>query len=138
MTTSVIQKKSMAEDDLTWQFDNEFVLLYIPPNVKYLERDELETWYRQNKCQEFLENTEKYFAQRKIMNFHMINEKLDKKTIQHYQTVDNKKIERFLIDYHNQIRSSIFRNIQRDGLHVKMSTVKITFYDRQAKGYWKR
>ena len=71
----------MAEDDLTWQFDNEFVPLYIPPNVKYFEHDELETWYRQNKCQEILENTEKHFAQRKIMNFHMINKKLNKKTI---------------------------------------------------------
>ena len=138
MTTSFIQKKSMAEDVLTWQFDNEFVLLYIPPNVKYLERDELETWYRQNKCQEFLENTEKYFAQRKIMNFHMINKKLDKKTIQQYQTVNSKKIKRYPIGYHDQIRSSIFCNIQRDDLHVEMSTVKKTFYSRQAKGYRKR
>ena len=31
----------MAEDDLTWQFDIEFVPLYIPPNVKYFERDGL-------------------------------------------------------------------------------------------------
>ena len=138
MTTSFIQKKSMAEDDLTWQFDNEFVPLYVPPNVKYFERDGLETWYRQNKCQDFLENTEKYFAQRKIMNFHMINEKLDKKTIQQYQIVNNKKIERDPIEYHEQIRSSIFCNIQRDELHVEMSTVKNKFYDRQAKGYWKR
>ena len=112
--------------------------MYIPPNVKYFERDGLETWYRQSKCQEFLEDTEKYFAQRKIMNFHMINKKLDKKIIQQYQTVNNKKIEPYLVEYHDQIRSSIFRNIQRDDLHVEMSTVKKSFYDRQAKGYWKR
>ena len=72
------------------------------------------------------------------MNFHMINKKLDKKTIQQYQTVNNKKIEQHPIEYHDQIRSSIFPNIQRDDLHVEMSTVKKAFYDRQAKGYWKR
>ena len=68
----------------------------------------------------------------------MINKKLDKKIIQQYQTVNNKKIEPYLVEYHDQIRSSIFRNIQRDDLHVEMSTVKKSFYDRQAKGYWKR
>ena len=62
MTTSFIKKKSMAEDNLTWIFDNEFVPLYIPPNVKYFESDGLETWYRQNKCKDFLENTEETFC----------------------------------------------------------------------------
>ena len=51
------KKKSMAEDNLTWQFDNEFAPLYFPPNVKYFERDGVEAWYRQNKCQEFLVKT---------------------------------------------------------------------------------
>ena len=46
-------------------------------NLNSSERDGLETWYRQNKCQEFLENTNKHFKQRKIVNFQMINEKLD-------------------------------------------------------------
>ena len=39
-----------------------------------------------------LENTNKHFEQRKIVNFHMINKELDKKIIQQYQTVDNKKV----------------------------------------------
>ena len=53
----------------------------------------------------------------------MIKEKLDKKVIQQYQTVDNNKIEQYPIEYRNQIRSSIFCNIHRNNLHVKMSTV---------------
>ena len=120
MTTSFTQKKLMAEDNLTWQFDNEFISSYVLPNVKYFETDGLETWYGQNKCQEFLQNTNKHFKQRKIVNFHMIKEKLDKKTIQQYQTVDNNKIEQYPIEYRDQIRSSIFRNIHRNDLHVEM------------------
>ena len=79
MTTLFIQKKSLAEDKLTWEFDNEFIPSYISMNLNISERDGFETWYRQNKCQEFLENTNKHFEQRKIANFHMINKKLDKK-----------------------------------------------------------
>ena len=82
MTTSFIQKKLMAEYNLTWQFDNEFIPSYVSPNIKYFERDGLETWCRQNKCWEFLQNTNKHFEQRKIVNFQMIKEKLDKKIIQ--------------------------------------------------------
>ena len=123
----ICSKKSLTEDKLTWDFDNEFILSYIPMNLNISERDGLETWYRQNKCQKFLENTNKHFEQRKIVNFHMINEKLDKKIIQQYQTVDNKKIEQCPIKYRDQIRSTIFRNIQRNDLHINMSTVRKHF-----------
>ena len=133
MTTSFIQKKLMAEDNLTQQFDNEFIPFYVPPNVKYFERDGSEIWHRQNKCQEFLQNTNKHFEQRKIVNFDMIKEKLDKKIIQQYQTVDNNKIEQYPIEYRDQIRSSIFRNIHRNDLHVEMSTVKNHFMTNKQK-----
>ena len=80
----------MAQDKkLTWQFDNEFIPTYIPP---YAKRDGLETWYRQNKCQEFLENTNEHFKQRKLVNFHMINEKLDEKTISNIKQSTIKKL----------------------------------------------
>ena len=102
-------------------------------NLNSFERDGLETWYRQNKCQELLENTNKHFEQRKIVNFHMINEKLDKEIIQQYQTVDNKKIEQYPIEYRDQIRSSIFRNIQRNDLYANMSTVRKHFMTDKQK-----
>ena len=63
----------------------------------------------------------------------MINQKLDEKTIQQYQTVNNKKIEQYPIEYRDQIRSSIFCNIQRDDLHVEMSTVKKHFMTDKQK-----
>ena len=79
MTTLFIQKKSLTEDKLTWELDNEFISSYIPMNLNSSDCDGLEMWYRQSKCQGFLENTNKHFKQRKIVNFYMINEKLDKK-----------------------------------------------------------
>ena len=63
----------------------------------------------------------------------MIKEKLDKKVIQQYQTVDNNKIEQYPIEYRDQIRSSIFRNIHRNDLHVEMSTVKKHFMTDKQK-----
>ena len=63
----------------------------------------------------------------------MIKEKLDKKVIQQYQTVDNNKIEQYPIEYRDQIRSSIFGNIQRSDLHVEMSTVKRNFMTNKQK-----
>ena len=68
-------------------------------NLNSSERDGLETWYRQNKCQEFLENTNKHFKQRKIVNFHMINKKLDKKTFSN--------IKQLIIRKLNSIQSNI-------------------------------
>ena len=129
----IYSKKSLTEDKLTWEFDNEFITSYIPMNLNSSEHDGLKTWYRQNKCQEFLENTNKHFEQRKIVNFRMINEKLDKKIVQQYQTVNNKKIEQHAIEYRDQIRSSIFCNIQRNDLHVNMSTVRKHFMTDKQK-----
>ena len=77
----------MAEvSKMTWQVDNTFVLPYVPENLKWFEGDGLETWYRQNKCREFLEDTDSHFQQRQIINFDMIRnvEKLDKKLIKQY------------------------------------------------------
>ena len=63
----------------------------------------------------------------------MISKKLDKKIIQQYQTVNSTKIEQYPIEYRDQIRSSIFRNIQRNDLHVNMSTVRKHFMTDKRK-----
>ena len=41
----------MAKLNLTGKFDNTFVPSYVSPNLKWYERDGLNTWYKQNKCQ---------------------------------------------------------------------------------------
>ena len=49
----------MAESsDMTWKFHNEFIPPFVSKDLKWFERDGLEIWYRSNKCEEFLENTD--------------------------------------------------------------------------------
>ena len=80
----------------TWQYDNTFILTYIPDNLKWFECDGLETWYRKNNCNEFLEDTDSHFRSRLIVNFDMItnDEKLDPETIKQYRTVDHEEIKK--------------------------------------------
>ena len=80
----------MAESKLVFEFDNVFVPPFVSNERKWYERDGLDTWCKQNKCQEFLQNTTKHLEQRKIVNFDMIKdgEQLNKKIIRQYQTVD--------------------------------------------------
>ena len=77
----------MAEsnNELTWESDNVFVPKYVPKNLKWFERDRLETWYRQNKCEEFLNNTDIHFAKRKIVNSDIIKNKVDGSKLKQYQ-----------------------------------------------------
>ena len=60
------------QDKLTWEYENCFIPKYVPQNLKWFEREGLEAWYRQNKCQEFLNNTDLHFAKRKVINFDII------------------------------------------------------------------
>ena len=116
----------MAELKLVFKFDNVFVPPFVSNELKWYERDGLDTWYKQNKCQEFLQNTNKHFEQRKIVNFNMTEngEQLDKKIIRQYQTVDYNTIKTYTSEYQQQITSSIFRNINRNDLNVNNRTIK--------------
>ena len=49
----------------TWKVDNTFAPKFIPDNLKWYERDGLETWYQRNKCSEFLEDTDSHFKNMK-------------------------------------------------------------------------
>ena len=52
----------MAEStELTWEHDV-FIPKYVPQNLKWNEKDGLETWYRQIKREESLNNTNLHFA----------------------------------------------------------------------------
>ena len=68
-----------SNNEMTWESDNAFVPKYVPQNLKWFEKDGLETWYRQNKCKEFLANTDLHFAKKKIVNFDIIKNNVDEK-----------------------------------------------------------
>ena len=52
----------MAESNyLTWEADNNFIPQYVPGNLKWYEKDGSDTWYLQNKCEEFLNDADDHF-----------------------------------------------------------------------------
>ena len=107
----------MAEGK-TWEVDNTFILQYVPNDLKWFERDGLETWYRKNKCDKFLNNTVTYFQKLKTVNFDMINHDLSKNKIQQYQTIDHDVLKQYLPNHQETIRSSIFRNAKHEDMSM--------------------
>ena len=106
---------------------------YVPDNLKWFERDGLETWYRKNKCDNFLEDTDSHFKSTRIVNFDMIRNgtKLDLEKIKQYQTIDHDEMKKFPEKYHQQIYSSIFRNVERKDLHVNGQLIKEHFTNKK-------
>ena len=98
---------------MTWESENCFIPKYIPGDLKWYERNGLDTWYLKKKCDEFLENTDLHFAKRKIVNFYMVKNEVPKNIQKQYQTVDHEEIKQFPLKYQEQICSSIFRNVTR-------------------------
>ena len=122
----------MAESsDMTWKFDNEFIPPFVSKDLKWFERDRLETWYTSNKCEEFLENTDLHFKNRKIINFDMIkNDISDNKTKPHQQ-IDHDEIKKYPKHYQEQILSSIFRNANRKDMNIQKRTVNEHFKNKK-------
>ena len=101
----------MAESNqLLWEVDNTFIPKYTPNNLKWYEKDGLETWFRQNKCNEILNNTDKYFKKMRITNFDIIKNEATEDKMKQYQTIDHEEIKQYPSHLQEQICSSIFRN----------------------------
>ena len=84
----------MAESNqLTAEVDNTFIPKETPSDLKWCKKDGLETWYRQNKCNEFLNNTDEYFKKMKITNFGLIKIEATEDKIKQYQTIDHEEIK---------------------------------------------
>ena len=54
------------------KFDNRFIPKYIPNDLPWYERDGLDTWYQQNKCNDFLRDMDENFKEMKTANFDII------------------------------------------------------------------
>ena len=48
----------MQKKIMTGKLDNEFIPKYISSDLKWYERDGLDTWYLEEKCKGFLEDTD--------------------------------------------------------------------------------
>ena len=65
--------------------DNKFIPKYVPNNLKWYERDDLDTWYLQNKCNDVLMDTGEHFKETNIVNFDIIrNKKLEEEKLKQY------------------------------------------------------
>ena len=91
----------------------------IPNNLKWYERDGLNTWYLQNKLNEFLEDTDSHFKQTKIVNFDIIENGIDESKLKQYNQIDHVEIKKYPIENQKQIMTSIFCNMNRKGLFVQ-------------------
>lgn len=58
-------------------YTNKIIPNYIPANLKWYEREGLDTWYLQGKCEDFLRDTDTYFKNVNVVNFDIINNKLN-------------------------------------------------------------
>ena len=126
----------MAEStDLTWKVDNTFVPPFVSNDLKWFERDGLETWYRRNKCEEFLQDTDSHFKNRKIVNFDMIKNEASDTKIKQYQQIDHDEIKKYPIEYQQQITSSIFRNANRKDMYIEKRTINEHFNNKKISGY---
>ena len=110
-------------------YTNTYIPQYVPDNLKWYERDGLDTWYQKDKCDEFLEDTDRYFHTAQIINFDSIrNQKqLPKNKLKQYQTVNYDTIKKYPLSEQARITSSIFRSIDRSDLHVMPTVVKNHF-----------
>ena len=116
---------------MTWKSDNCFIPKYIRGDLKWYERDGLDTWYLKNKCDEFLENTDLHFAKRKIVYFDMVKNEVPKNIQKQYQTFDHEEVKQYPLKYQEQICSSIFRNVTRKDMLVEKKTVNEHFLNKK-------
>ena len=88
-------KDITSKNDLTWEVDNKFIPKFLPNDLKWYERDGLDTWQLQNKCNEFINNTDSYFKRIKITNFDLIKNDIPKEKLKQYQTLDHDEIKQY-------------------------------------------
>ena len=81
---------------MVFRNDNKFIPKYVPNNLKWYKRGGLETWYLQNKCNDFLMDTDEHFKETKVVNFDITkNKKLEEEKLKQYQTIDHDEIMKY-------------------------------------------
>ena len=92
------------------KFDSKFIPKYIPNDLKWYERDGLDTWYFQNKSNDFINDTDEHLKQMKITHFDIMKNNVSKEKWKQYQTLGHHEIMHYPTQLLEQIFSLIFRN----------------------------
>ena len=87
--------------------------------MPWYERDGLDTWYKQNKCSDFLRDADKHFKNMKMVNFDILKNQVSEDKLKQYLIIDHHEIMRYPPKLREEICSSIFRNIKRVDMFVK-------------------
>ena len=124
-------KDSTSKNHLTWEVDDKLIPKFVPNDLKWYERDGLDTWYLQNKCNEFINNTDTYFKRMKITNFDLIKNDVPKEKLKQNQTLDHDEIKQYPPQLREQTYSSIFRNANRKDMHVQKQTINEYFNNKK-------
>ena len=105
--------------------DNTFAPKFASKNVPRYEKDRLNTWYEQSKCNDFLEDQDEHFQKLQINNFDLIfnKNKFSNHKIKQYQTIDHNEIMKYPERTRDQIVSSTFRNSRRQDMFIQEDTV---------------
>ena len=98
-------------------------------NIPWYERDGVNTWCEQMKCNEFLGDTDNQFKNLEITNFDMIynNKTLSNDKIKQYQSIDHHKIMKCPIKERDQIMPSIVRNSKHEDMCVQTKKINEHF-----------
>ena len=95
---------------MAFRNENKFIPKYVPNDLKWQEKDGLDTCYLQNKCADFLMDTDEHFKKMKVVNFDMVKNEVSQEKIKQYHLIDHQEIMYYLPHIHEEIFSQIFRN----------------------------
>ena len=87
--------------------DNVFVPKFIPNNLKWYERDGLNTWYEQGKCQDFLDDLDSHFENLEIVYFALIHSKGNLPETKIKQISDSQPFRIFSLSFRQTRRNPI-------------------------------
>ena len=115
------------------KLDNQFIPKFIPSDLKWNERDGLDTWYLKGKCKDFFEDTDEHFKRTKIFSFDKIKNFVPKDKLVQYQQIDHQMIMCYPPNIRQEIFLSIFRNANRNDMFVQKETINEHFKKEKSK-----
>ena len=110
---------------------NNYIPESTPSNLPWYEIDGLITWLDKVKCDEFLEDFNKHFRKKKIVNFYIIyksnrGEKIPEGDLKKYQTVQNNRVKQYPQKDKDKLLFAAFRTDRKD-LHFEKEVANSYF-----------
>ena len=121
---------------MAFRNDNKFIPKYVPNDLKWYEKDGLDTSYLQNKCAGFLMDTDEHFKKMKVVNFYVIKNEVSQEKLKQYHLINHQEIMHYPPHIREEIFSLIFRNSNRKDMHITKSTVNEHFKNTNRKRQW--